>query len=409
MRNDNIKIAISSLRAARWRSFLTMMGIIIGVCSVVTVVSLGEGVKQQVVGEINRLGNDVVLVRSGKIVTKDENGNITSLNPLSILTTSTLTEADINAIRKIPSVKIATPTSLITNTASHESVQMNNAFVIASENELPAVLNQPIIYGGYFSADELNSDLAVIGQNIAVSLFNELNPVGKSINIEGHDLIIRGVFEEFEGGAFTNSGTDYNSAVFIPYKTGKRITGDKSQIQEIFIKSTQPELTQTTVDDVQRTIRAEHKGQENFTILKQDELFQITASVLGIFTGFITAIAGISLIVGGIGIMNIMLLSVTERTREIGIRKAIGATNKQILTQFLTEGVVLSVTGGIIGILSALAIGVILRITTEFKPVITWPIVLVAVVVSIIVGVIFSITPALKAAKKDPIEALRSD
>ncbi len=409
MRSGNIKIAVASLRASKWRSLLTMLGIIIGVCSVVTVVSLGEGLKQQVVGEINRLGKDLILVRSGRVVTKDASGNISSVNPLAVLSTSTLTEADLTAIRKLPSVKTASPISLITNSVAHESTQINDAFVIASEHELPIVLNQSILYGGYFTTEEINGDYAVIGQNIAVNLYNELNPVGKTISIEGRDLIIRGVFEEFEGGAFTTAGTDYNSAVFIPYKTGQRITADKAQIQQIFIKSSEPELTEATVDDVQRTIRAEHQGQENFTVLKQDDLFQITSDVLGIFTGFISTIAGISLIVGGIGIMNIMLLSVTERTREIGIRKAVGATNKQILNQFLVEGMMLSIIGGVIGILIALIIGVLLRIATDFKPVITWPIVVIAVGVSIIVGVIFSIAPAFKAAKKDPIEALRSD
>lgn len=409
MRNGNLKIAFASLRASKLRSLLTMMGIIIGVCSVVTVVSLGEGVKQQVVGEINRLGKDVILVRSGKVIDRDQNGNITAVNPLAVLSTSTLTPNDLAALRKLPSVKTATPISLITNSASHESTQINSVSVIASEHDLLDVLNQPVLYGGFFTGDELNGDYAVIGQNIAVNLYNELNPVGKSITIEGHDLIIRGVLEEFEGGAFTNAGTDYNSAIFIPYKTGQRITGDKAQIQQIFIKSSQAELAETTFNETQRVVRAEHLGKENFSVLKQGDLFQITKGILNIFTGFISAIAAISLIVGGIGIMNIMLLSVTERTREIGIRKAVGATNKQILSQFLIEGIVLSVTGGILGILIALLIGVLLRIGTDFKPVMTLPIVLIAVGVSIVVGIIFSIAPALKAANKDPIEALRGD
>lgn len=409
MRVGNIKLGLASLRASKWRSLLTMMGIIIGVCSVVTVVSLGEGLKQQVVGEIDRLGEDVLLVRSGKIVEKDSNGDISAINPLAALSTSTLTEADLEAVRKLPSVKAATPVSLITNTASHESNQINNAFIIASEDQLPEVLNQPVLYGGYFTSEELDGDYAVIGQNIAVNLYQELNPVGKSITIEGRDLIIRGVFQEFEGGAFSNAGTDYNSAIFIPYKTGLRLTEEKAQIQQIFIKSAKPGEIELTLEDVQRAIRAQHGGQDNFSVLKQADLLQITNNVLGIFTGFISAIAGISLIVGGIGIMNIMLLSVTERTREIGIRKAVGATNKQILSQFLTEGILLSLTGGVIGILAALLIDVGLRMATDFKPVITLPIVLIALAVSISVGIIFTAIPALKAANKDPIEALRGE
>lgn len=409
MASGNVKIALASLRASRWRSFLTMVGIIIGISSVVTFVSLGEGLKQQVVGEINRLGKDLIIVRSGKLVDKDESGIVSSINPLAALSASTLSQKDVEAVRKLPGVKSAVPMSLITNSVTHEDRTLNNTFVIASDNGVPEVLNQPIQYGGFFTAEENNSEYGVIGKNVAETLFGELNPVGKSMIIEGRTFIVRGVFEPFEGSALASAGTDFNSAIFIPYDTGLRITDNRAQILQIFVKADSADNIDNMAAEINRTIRAEHGGQDNFTVLKQDDLLQITNDILGILTRFISGIAAISLIVGGIGIMNIMLVSVSERTREIGIRKAVGATNRQILSQFLVEGTVLSVIGGFLGILCALLISVLLRILTNFQPVITLPIILVATVVSVAVGIIFSLAPAIKASNKDPIEALREE
>lgn len=384
-----------------------MMGIIIGICSVITVASLGEGLKQQVVGEVNRSGRDLIIVRSGKIITKDESGNIATINPLAALSTSTLTQKDIEQIRQLPNVKNAVPMSLITNSISHDEKALNDAFVIATENDLPSALNQSIIYGGFFTSDELNSEYVVIGKNIAESLYGELNPVGKSMLIEGKTFIVRGVFDTFEGGVLTSAGTDFNSSVFIPYQTGQRLTGDKAQITQIFVKSNGSDSVDNTVADVTRVVRAEHGGQDNFSVIKQEDLLKITDDVLGILTKFISGIAAISLLVGGIGITNIMLASVSERTREIGIRKAVGATNRQILNQFLAEGVVLSVIAGVFGITISILISVGLRMATDFKPVVSLPVVIVATGLSIAIGIIFSLAPAFKASNKDPIEALR--
>lgn len=408
MRSGNVKIALASLRASRWRSFLTMTGIIIGISSVVTFVSLGEGLKQQVVGEIDRLGKDLIIVRSGKIVNKDESGTIGSINPLAALSASTLSPADVEAVRKLPGVKSAVPMSLITNSLTYADKTLNNAFVIAAETGVPEALNQPVLYGGFFTADENNSDYAVIGQNIATTLFGELNPVGKSMTIEGREFIVRGVFEPFEGSALASAGTDFNSTVFIPYETGQRITEGRAQILQVLVKTDTNDID-SMVSEITRAVRAEHGGQDNFSVLKQEDLLQITNDILGILTRFISGIAAISLIVGGIGIMNIMLVSVSERTREIGIRKAVGATNRQILSQFLVEGTVLSVIGGVLGIVTALLISVILRIGTNFQPVITLPIIIVATFVSVAVGIVFSLAPAIKASNKDPIEALRDE
>lgn len=409
MRGD-FKMALTSLRAAKWRSLLTMVGIIIGVSSVVTVVSLGEGLKQQLAGQINQLGSEIVSVRSGKVVNKDTQGNITSFNPLAAFSASTLTNKDVEAIRANPNVELAVPFSLVTNTVTDGQVENNSAFVLGTTGDVPEVLNRKINYGAFFNDNEQQRNYAVVGQSIAYSVFNEQNPVGKTIKIMGNDFIVHGVFEEFSSTGFLGSGgLDFNSAVFIPNAMAQQITEGKAQIQQVLVQRKASTNADSVVESLRVALLQNHKGQEDFTILKQQELLNLADSVLDIVTAFISGIAAISLIVGGIGVMNIMLVNVTERTREIGVRKAIGATDGQIMSQFLVEGVIISVTGGIIGIILALGAGVVLRIITDFEPVITAPIILLATSVSVFIGILFSLTPALKAAHKDPIEALRGE
>jgi ABC-type antimicrobial peptide transport system permease subunit len=409
MVGGNVKMALANLRMNRWRSLLTMLGIIIGVSSVIVTVSLGEGLKRQVGTQINKLGTDLITVRSGKLITKSADGKITSINPLAALATSTLTEKDATSLAKLPATQAASALSLITNTANNGGREMNNAFVLGSDPDIPTILSEKITYGAFFDQDELDQNYAIVGSAVADQLFGELNPVGKTMSINSNDFIVRGVFSTFPAGTLTTTGTDLNAAIFIPINAGKRITDDKAQIEQILVKTKTGSDINLAEAAVQATLAHNHNGKQDFTVLKQEELLQVTDRVLNVVTGFISGVAAISLIVGGIGIMNIMLVSVSERTREIGIRKAIGASNRQILGQFITEGLLLTMTGGAIGIILSLLLNVLIRITTDFKPVVTIPVIVIAVGVSTAVGLLFCLTPALKAARKDPIEALRNE
>jgi putative ABC transport system permease protein len=244
---------------------------------------------------------------------------------------------------------------------------------------------------------------------VAQQLFGEQNPIGRSIKILGGDFIVQGVLAESADGLVSVAATNFNSAVFIPYQPAKDLAGGRTNILQILIRGKNPNNLDQTAKDVRSVLLRSHQGQEDFSVLKQFELVKIANSSVGIITGFISGIAAISLLVGGIGIMDIMLASVSERTREIGVRKAVGATNRQILSQFLVEGVALSVGGGLIGIIVALIIYAALKIYTGLEPVITIPVVILAVTVSVVVGIIFSVAPALKAARKNPIDALRGE
>jgi putative ABC transport system permease protein len=406
--SGSVKTAIASLRESRWRSFFTMMGIIVGVTSVVTIVSLGEGLKQQVSGQINQLGSDVISVRSGKLVNRSQEGNINGVNLLAFLNTSTLTTEDVTSLEKLKSVDAVVPINFVTSSAKGAKASSDNLFVVGTNYQMSDVLHLKVQYGSFFDQDNSDVNVAVIGSNVAHSLFGELNPVGQTIHIQGSDFIVHGVLQQTAGGIESVAETDFNTAVFIPQLASLDLTDHKTNILQILVKS-KPGQLDKTVHDTHEIMLKNHKNQEDFSVLKQTELLNIAGSTVGSLTRFISAIAAVSLLVGGISIMDIMWVSVSERTREIGIRKAIGATNKQILNQFLVEGSLLSIVGGIIGIITSLIINGLLRLYTGLHPAITIPIMILAVAISIGVGIIFSVAPALKAARKNPIDALRGE
>jgi len=407
MLSGHFKTARHSLRASRWRTNFTMLGIIIGITSVVTVVSLGEGLKHQVVGQINQLGNDVLTVRPGKLLSKD--GRANGLNFYAFLAPSTLTTRDLESIQHSEVVSNATPIEFLTNVAKGDNGEFDDLFVAGTTPDFANTLHQKVNYGAFFSPDDDNSGTAVIGSDVATRMFGVLNPVGETIHIMGQDFIVHGVLAPTQGGLLSVAQADYNSSVFITTDDANKLTSGHTNILQILAR-VKPGMSVNHADRVLTDILSRnHGGTEDFTVLKPDQLIGVSSQVLNTITRFISAIAAISLVVGGIGIMNIMLVSVSERTREIGIRKAVGATNRQILHQFLVEGLVLTLSGGILGVIASLVLNLLLRLYSGWKPVVSIPVILLAVGVSIAAGLIFSLIPALKAARKDPITALRGE
>jgi putative ABC transport system permease protein len=406
MWNGNFKTAVGTLRANKGRSILTMLGIIIGISSVVTVVSLGEGLKKQVTGQINQLGSNVITVRTGKLTNSSGKASVNGLNLLAFLSTSTLSQQDVQAMKNISTITDVVPINFVGSNARSDHKELNNIFVIGTTSSMQDLLHQEVAYGSFFNDDDGN--YVVIGSNIAAQLFGELNPVGQSLTIANASFIVRGVLSPTPGGLLSVAQTDFNSSVIMPIKNAQNLNNGRTNILQILAKSNTDDLD-VAVNDINTALNKTHNGQNNFTVLKQEELLGIASGLVNLVTRFISGIAAIALLVGGIGIMDIMLVSVSERTREIGVRKALGATNRQILNQFLVEGLALTIGGGIIGVITALAINGLLRLYTGLQPAITVPILLIAVFVSVAVGIIFSVAPALKAARKNPIDALRNE
>ncbi len=408
MFGGNVKMALAALRASKGRSLLTMFGVIIGIVSVVTTVSLGQGVKQQVVGQINRLGNNLITVRPGKLVTRDQAGNITKIDTARGLgiTNGSLPLSDFGLIQKTQGVQFAVPITIVGSGIRVNDQEYDNKTIIGTNQDLPVIIKQKIAYGVFFTADEANQQVVVIGQNLATELFGENAPIGMTMMIHGQEFIVRGVFDRFTTSPLP-LGPDFNNGIFVPYQTAEAVTKGNSQLTQVLVRPTNTDATASTIASLNSRLFNAHGQQSDFTILKPDENLAVTGDILNLFTAFVAGIGAISLLVGGIGIVNIMLVAVTERTREIGIRKAVGATNRQILGQFLIEATMLSLVGGIIGIGLSFIIELLIHLFSNMQPVINWQIVLLATGVSLAVGIIFGITPAIKAARKDPIDALR--
>jgi putative ABC transport system permease protein len=405
----NIKMAIMSLRSTKWRSALTMLGIVIGVVSVVTVVSIGEGIKHQVGAQINQLGRDLVTVRPGQLVQRNNNGAINGVNIFSGLDNSgSLSNQDVQTVRGTSGVRLAVPLGIVSGSIQSGD-KASNIPVIATTSDLPAMLNQNLASGSFFGSDVSDEpNVAIIGYQAAEELYNQHAAVGHSFDFLGQTFVVRGVFNQFDTNPLSFS-TDFNNAIFIPYTTAQALTRNNLQPFEILAKPADPNSTTSTVDDITANLLHAHQNQQKFTVLQQDESLTVTNNILDLLTKLIAGVAAISLLVGGVGIMDVMLVSVAERMHEIGIRKALGATNQQILSQFLMEATVLSLAGGIVGIIIAFIIDYLLHVFTSWTPFIGWQIVALATIVSLLVGIVFGSIPALKAARKDPIDALRNE
>lgn len=405
--SEYIKVALASIRAARFRSFLTMLGIVIGVVSVITTASLGEGIKRQIASPDQQVRNDLITVRPGKLVNRDDNGKATSINLLSFLSSNNISSKDVETIRQNPELESVVPFSLINGVPAIDNSQMNEGFIVATDHKMAQVLGKEVEFGNFFDSEDSQKRVAVIGQGVAEKLFKENVPIGKSMQLRGQEFVVRGVLPRFKVSPL-NPDVNFNNGVFIPYETGRILVNEDLKIYEVLALPKDQAKTDAVISQLSTSLKENHGGQEDFTVLRQSDIVAVTDSLLKVITNTVSIMALITLFVGGIGIMNVMLVSVTERTREIGIRKAVGATNRQIYNQFMVEAVVLSVWGALAGIFVAFLINIVLLIFTNFQPAITWPIVLISAVAAVVVGVIFGTIPAIKAARKDPIESLRS-
>ncbi len=404
----HFKAGFDSVRGAKLRSFWTMLGVIIGVTSVITVVAIGEGVKQQIAGQIHHLGNNFITIRSAQLETGSTSSNSQSSLLSGLSVSGPLTVNDIDTVATTKGVAESAPLTITSGTVKGQQGVYNDGFVIGTSDSLPSLLNQSLAFGNFFNSLNDGQNVAVLGQNASNHLFNESVPLGRSFIFHGQPFLVIGIFNQFTDTPLSQQA-DFNNAIFIPNDLAESLTNNTAPTYEIVARPTAADQTTTIANRIRARLNSAHGGQSGFDILTGNQNIVANDSILDLLTRLIAGVAAISLLVGGIGIMNVMLVSVAERTHEIGIRKAVGATNFQILSQFMIESTLLSLTGGIIGIALSFAIDLGLRLTTNLEPSINWQIVTLATGVTLLIGILFGSVPAFKAARKHPIEALRSE
>lgn len=400
---NHVQNAYQSLKNSRVRSMLTMLGVTIGVASITTILALSGGASKIVSDQIDSLGGNIAIVRPGTTI--DPVSDITQARPHYDYISSTLNEKDAEFIKNIPHIEAVAPIMMINGTIKADNVAPANSTVLATTPDF-AKITKFDMKEGQFLEDGINKDTAVIGSQLSVNIFGTEGSVGRTFTIHGKKLTVIGVIKRLNNPINYNS-IDFDNAAIINFSVGKLINQNIAQIQQINIKADSVTNLDKAVSDTKKILSKSHEGETDFSILTGEQISQPTSQLFYAIAGATTAIAAISLVVGGIGIMNIMLVTVAERTREIGIRKALGATNVDISWQFLIESLVISIGGGIGGFIGGYVIAFAISTTfLTFDPIISWQIPVVALAISIVMGTLFGIYPAIRAARKDPIEAL---
>lgn len=397
---NTVQMAFRAIISNKLRAFLTMLGVIIGVSSVVLLTSIGNGLSAYVTEQFNELGANTLIIFPGDVF--GDNGSFSQENQASGIANSKLRYSDVKALERLrEDISGVAPLSMKTSPLSFQSKEQSVS-VIGTTANFSEINNTAVEKGAFFSdSDEKSAErVVVLGYEINKELFGNADSIGKTIRIGSQPFTVVGVAEK-KGGGF--GGPSFDTYAYIPIRTFSKVF-DSDVIVEMIVKTT----TTTDVDKHIRVIEndmATRHEDDEFSVVNQSEILDTINQILGVLTMALGGIAGISLVVGGIGIMNIMLVSVTERTREIGLRKALGATPNLIMLQFLIEAAVLSLVGGSIGLAIA-ALGT-WAIQAYIPAAITTGAIIQAVSVSTIVGLVFGAAPARRAANLSPIEALR--
>ncbi len=382
-----LKVSIKNINGNKLRTILTMLGLIIGIASVIILVGIGSGTSNQVTSQVQSLGADVLTL------------NITSSD-------TSLEYDNIDELKNIQDITAAAPYKTVSGTVTHGENSSGRANIIATTNEYMEVMNLTISSGRLLSTIDLdnNSKVCLLGSDIAETLFENDTVAGNSIKIDGDNYTVIGVIT----ATGSSMGNDIDSMVIIPFTTAKYLDSDTT-INNVYIKVEDENKIENVSSRVESYIISTlGLTTDDFSVSSQDSMLSTMDEVNNSLSIMLGGIASISLIVAGIGVMNVMLVSVTERTKEIGIRKALGAKRSDILIQFLIEALLLCIVGGIIGIGLGVGIGMLLnQMGYNFVPEI-W-IILIAFFSSVMIGLLFGIFPAYKASKLNPIDALHTE
>lgn len=394
---ESFQLAFDALVANKMRTLLTMLGVIIGVMSVILLVSMGQGVKADVTGQISGLGSNLLFVMPGRFdLSAGDSGSGGNGIP-----TYKLRPDDVDLISKRANLSAGALGVVEAPTRITYKNRNRRIIVVCTNETYPEVMSRPLEEGRFYTKSQLDASrrVAVIGKTTANALFGTISPIGKQVKIGDQKFVIVGVMS----AKGMMMGQDFDDGVWVPITLSNSIVSH-DRISEIVVKASDADRIDETKKEVEDILLKKHT-RDDFTVFTQGETLSLLKNILNIMTLMLAGIASISLLVGGIGIMNIMLVSVTERTREIGIRKAVGARTSDIMVQFIIEAVLLSAFGGLIGILLGIGLALILNNWLPAQ-ISAWSVSL-AFFFSAGVGVFFGVYPAWKAARLDPIEALR--
>jgi len=400
---NSIKIAVNALKRNKFRAFLTMLGIIIGVASVIAMLAIGQGSKKSIQDQMSSMGTNLIFAMPGT----DQRGGVR----MSRDEMQTMKLEDVEAIRnRCSAISAVSP---VVNSSGQAIVGNNNwpTTVYGVNDEYLGIRKYDIVSGRNFSTREIKTyaKVCLIGQTIVENLFsNGTNPIGQSIRFGSIPLKVIGVLDEKgENGM----GQDQDDLLIAPYTMVQKRMLSITHIQNIFASAASEEQNDLAIEQLTETLRRTHKirddEEDDFRVMSQSEMVQTFSSISDVMTALLGAIAGISLLVGGIGIMNIMYVSVTERTREIGLRLSVGGRGNDILAQFLIESILLSIAGGVTGILLGLAASQVVASFLNWPTVVKPMSVVFSFAVCTLIGVFFGWYPARKAAGLNPIDALR--
>jgi ABC-type antimicrobial peptide transport system permease subunit len=397
-------LAKTAIKENRTRSFLTCLGIAIGVASIILILSLMGSISNLVKSQTKEIGADLIVVRPSS--TKDNLTNIVEeLTSANSFQKSNLAIADVDAIKKVENVAAAAPIAISTNTVNSEKNNFESVPILGTNRDFIKIEPLALKYGAFLT-DSNEENSVVLGHTLSLSLFNTINStVGKTVTIMGEKFMIVGVLDEVER-SINFDNVDFDNSLIMDIKSLDKITGS-TQIQQINVKAANTDSLESISTNITNALVDQKLGDKNFSVAYGDEITHPASNLFTIVSGMLALVAAISLIVGGIGVMNIMLVSVAERTHEIGIRKAVGASSRNILMQFLFEALILCLLGGIFGLVLGYLLAFLLSVITPFAPYISWEIIAVTFLTTLFIGIVFGIYPAHKAATKNPIDSLK--
>lgn len=399
----HLRLARTSIKENRTRSFLTCLGIAIGIASIILILSLTGSIADLISGEVKDIGSNLIVVRPS--TTKDSLTNvIEELTSSSSFQKSNLTLSDVEKISETSNVTDVAPIAISSNSITIGDNTVPSATILGTSPDFISI--EPLaMKAGTFINDRNKANAAVIGHTLSLLLFNSTNTVGQTITIRDQRFIIVGILEKIDQ-SINFDNVDFDNALIMDAGTMADLMGS-IQIQQINVKTTTTDALATTAQEIKSALIKNNSGDTNFSVSYGADIAHPATTLLDIISKMLALVAGISLVVGGIGVMNIMLVSVAERNHEIGIRKAVGASSKNILMQFMFEALNLSILGGFMGIILGYVLAFLVSIITPFTPYISWEIIAITFLTSLVIGIIFGTYPALKAASKDPIESLR--